>query len=544
MPKRLLQITNDAKSCNKVRLVEPVYTTESHHYATLSHCWGKKQTSRLLENNLESFTSSIGEEDLPQVYQDAISVTIRAGLSNIWIDSLCIIQDSMEDWLQESARMDGIYQNADLNIAATGFADGELGMFVERNDSAILPVPITVAEDILVNGRAVLPKGDYFITRLSGPGEWSQEVDEGPLNRRAWVVQERMLSRKTIHFGARQLYWECFEFEASEVYPCGFPRAMVVHNVKLRVPWLERLRWDDDDDDWGHDRPYEDTENALAYWQAIAEAYSLGQLTFAGDKMIALSGLASIMTEFLHGRYLAGTWEQSLLHQLVWYVRGPEAMVDDRQRRKYRCPSWSWMSVDGPINLRQNHPFFDDAKLARGTQVVDAKVQLEDDANPFGSLYSGFLQLQGPLRAFRHVRAAWPPGVDRTGEWLDGNTTTVFHDYRDATNLEPMEDFAPCKTYQEADDEGVTVLCFLPVRTEKYTGHSDVLSGLVLVPTSRNDGCKKAGRTPAGEFERIGLFETRDTGLLADWAEHTCAAIPEMFYQKNNGQGIYTFTVI
>ena len=542
MPKRLLQVTNNINSCNKVRLVEPVYTTESYHYATLSHCWGKDRTSRLLENTLNSFTSGVDERTLPKVYQDAISVTVRAGLSYIWVDSLCIIQDSVQDWLHESARMDGIYQNADLNIAATGFAGGEMGLFAERNEGATLPVPITVAEDILVNGRAVLRKGDYFITRLSGPNEWSHEVDESPLNRRAWVVQERMLSRKTIHFGTRQLYWECFEFEASEVYPCGFPRAMVVHNVKLRVPWLERLQWNDDYDDWGHERPYMDTESALAYWQVVVEAYSLGQLTFASDKMIALSGLASIMTEFLHGRYLAGIWEQNLLHQLVWYVRGPGASVGDTPRTEYRCPSWSWMSVDAPIHLRGNYPLFDDAKLASGTRVIDAQVQLENDANSFGRLQSGYLQLQGALRAFRSVRPAWRSGVEWTGEWADSNTVTVSPDYR--YNLGPLEDLAPCKTCREAEDPDLTVLFFLPVRKEKYMDESSVLSGLVLVPTSRDDGHKRDGRRPAGEFERIGLFETRFPGFLVGWTENTCAVIPERFYEKAHDQGIYTFTIV
>lgn len=533
-------MTNNTKSCNKIRLLEPIYATDDYPYATLSHCWGNEKTSQLLENNLKSFISGVDEKTLLKVYQDAVSFTRRAGLSYIWIDSLCIIQDSVGDWLNESARMGGIYQNADLNIAATGFTSGETGLFAERDGRSILPVPITLTEDILINGRAVLTKDDYFITRLSGPGEWSDEVDEGPLNRRAWVVQERILSRKTIHFGTRQLYWECLETEASEVYPYGFPKPMTVNNVKRKAPWLQMLLWNEDNDDYGLQRPYNDPESALGYWHIIMEAYSRGQLTFTSDKMIALSGLANIMTEFIHGRYLAGIWEQSLLHQLVWYVRRPGVSVSDSLRREYRCPSWSWMAVDGPVYLTKNYPFVDDAKLTRGTRVVNAQVQLEDERNPFGRVKTGFLQLQGALRAFKRVPPSPRPGGDKIHGRSDSNVVTVIPDHMYRFNLDPSEDFEPCKSSQEAEHSDLKILLLLPVRTEQFVNGSDVLSGIVLLPTSHDD----IDGLQAGEFERVGLFETRDPGLLVDWAGHTSETIPERFYEKDDGQGIYTFKVI
>jgi len=42
---------------------------------------------------------------LCQNFKDAITVTRHLGFQYIWIDSLCIIQDSFDDWDKESAQM-------------------------------------------------------------------------------------------------------------------------------------------------------------------------------------------------------------------------------------------------------------------------------------------------------------------------------------------------------------------------------------------------------------------------------------------------------
>jgi len=50
----------------------------------------------------------------------------------VWIDSLCIIQDKVEDWQIEAAKMGAIYCHSFCNIAATGFQDGR-NVFVRRD---------------------------------------------------------------------------------------------------------------------------------------------------------------------------------------------------------------------------------------------------------------------------------------------------------------------------------------------------------------------------------------------------------------------------
>jgi len=71
----------------------------------------------------------IALSDLPATFLEAIKLTRRLGIRCLWIDSLCIIQDSSEDWDTESVRMFDIYKNSYLNIGAAGALDADGGLF-------------------------------------------------------------------------------------------------------------------------------------------------------------------------------------------------------------------------------------------------------------------------------------------------------------------------------------------------------------------------------------------------------------------------------
>ncbi|KIN08968.1 hypothetical protein OIDMADRAFT_23704 [Oidiodendron maius Zn] len=44
----------------------------------------------------------------------------------------------------------------------------------------------------------------------------------GFLNRRGWILQERLLSPRTIYYGKDEIYWECNHMIASETVPWGW----------------------------------------------------------------------------------------------------------------------------------------------------------------------------------------------------------------------------------------------------------------------------------------------------------------------------------
>ena len=93
----------------------------------------------LLVKNLEGWKEVLPEEDLNRTTRDAIKVTRSLGIKYIWIDALCVIQDSEKDWLAQSAEMDKVYKYSYCNIAATGSANNDQGCFFTRVPKTNLP---------------------------------------------------------------------------------------------------------------------------------------------------------------------------------------------------------------------------------------------------------------------------------------------------------------------------------------------------------------------------------------------------------------------
>lgn len=145
----------------------------------------------------------------------------------------------MQDWITQSSEMGAIYNHSILNIAATGFPDGEKGLFVKRNSSVLVPISVSIEADQYTlfrpgaddeHRQKELDKGDYY---LVDTGSWRDGVDESPLCKRGWVTQERALFIRTLHFGQQQLFWECKCGNASEVFPRGFLSGTRIENPKV-----------------------------------------------------------------------------------------------------------------------------------------------------------------------------------------------------------------------------------------------------------------------------------------------------------------------
>lgn len=119
MPTRVLDLQIDQNS-EDVRLLSTSGCTG--RYACLSYCWGAPQPTSLKSGLVSDYMKRIMLLDLPQSIQDAIRVARTLGFRYLWIDSLCIIQDSPEDKACEIEKMGRVYNNASLTISA-GNAD-------------------------------------------------------------------------------------------------------------------------------------------------------------------------------------------------------------------------------------------------------------------------------------------------------------------------------------------------------------------------------------------------------------------------------------
>jgi hypothetical protein len=165
-------------------------------------------------NKLKPMQTSIAISTLPKTFQDAIELSRQLGVRYLWIDSLCIIQegDKHEDWTRESSMMGSVYQNGYCNIAATAASDGTAGCFRPRDPLLAQPCIVEFEKGLKKFG---LKKGVYDLIpqRL-----WEEGLSEAPLLKRAWVVQERVLARRVLHFARNQLFWECKELVSSTPY--------------------------------------------------------------------------------------------------------------------------------------------------------------------------------------------------------------------------------------------------------------------------------------------------------------------------------------
>ncbi|KAH7128715.1 hypothetical protein B0J11DRAFT_431834, partial [Dendryphion nanum] len=136
LPSRLLQIKSP--SPEKIRLLEnPRPGTDASRYATVSHCWDSptSHTIQLTSKSASRLQQRIDISDLGQIFQDVILAAQYLGIGYIWIDYLCIIQYSQDDWLKESTLMSTVHRNSTINIAKMFATDGRVSCFPPRDCS-------------------------------------------------------------------------------------------------------------------------------------------------------------------------------------------------------------------------------------------------------------------------------------------------------------------------------------------------------------------------------------------------------------------------
>ena len=381
-PSRLIEIdTSDSKHQFRLRIRTQDFGT--FPYATLSYCWGSADVFRLYSANLLTLQDNLPFENLPRTIRDAISITLRLGIRYLWVDSLCIIQDSIEDWERESSRMADVYRNGLVNIAATGVTHANEGTVYSRNPCYLQPCLGYVS----LRG-AISSFYHIFSTRTV---DW---VASAPLNTRGWVLQERLLAPRTLHFGPQQVFWECRTLCSNESWPGGIPGTMtprILTNAKILKRDLffpikpttaggltDPIAWD-----------------IHEMWRSIVALYSSCQLTRSSDKLIALSGLAQYIQRFIDDEYLAGLWRRYLLYDLLWHAN-PGGAIPNTRPAEYRAPSWSWASVDGDVAYRLSGQWDMIRNSTPVANIIEAPVETAG-AKCTGKLEADLIKLSASL---------------------------------------------------------------------------------------------------------------------------------------------------
>jgi hypothetical protein len=335
LPSRLVDVGEDEIS--SAGTIYPVNTIQKYpklrslkdidvvKYITLSHRWGNKKHLTTTLSNLESHFNLIPMDHVSKNFRDAVIVTQRLGFRFLWIDSLCIVQDDPQDWFQESLKMGDIYMSAEFTLAAHATDDD--GGFLEP----ALRLPNTRPFQYCQGGEELV---------VTSPNLFEQDVNGSALSKRGWVLQERLLSSRIVHFVPHCIYVESRDEDQGisqvEAEPDSY---ITVFHTSDFATQLYKTRTS---------RPVIPSKNSKKSitldWLKVVKVYARCDLTRPSDKLIAISGLARQYHKCTGSPYYAGLWHDFFHAGLCWIVRGCQS-----SRRVSNAPSWSWASVNGQI---------------------------------------------------------------------------------------------------------------------------------------------------------------------------------------------------
>jgi hypothetical protein len=342
----------------------------SNEYVALSYCWGGKSELELCPPFVTTGTNirqlqqaGIAISELPLTIQHALLVTKLVEIRYIWIDSICIIQDSNDDWELEATKMAAVYAMAKLTIIAASSTSCHSG-FLDVNLSYCNPT-IPSQSPFLLEARASCNSGFH---RERSIGHLDPTCD--PIDVRGWTLQEELLSSRYIKFTKDDIQWRCNSHQ-----DCMCTQGVMGNYTGL---WQNKSQLVDQD---------RDTD-----WCRFTMEFSRRKFTKDTDKLIAISSLARIAaSKFMapEGQvaYIAGLWSCDFVRQINWVCNSGQ-MTDG-----YVAPSFSWAS------LNCNPP---GAWLRGGfehelCQFRAASVSPSLQGNIFGSVSAGSATLYGPV---------------------------------------------------------------------------------------------------------------------------------------------------
>ncbi|KAK4664587.1 uncharacterized protein QC763_0087530 [Podospora pseudopauciseta] len=301
MPTRVLEVysasdtdTPDSPMPFRVRLVS---NPAPRAYATLSYCWGGDQPGKTLKRRLASYSRDIPLDALPLTIIDVLTVTHGVALEYLWVDALCIIQDSNEDKMAEISNMHRTYRGSVLTIAAC-VAGTSLDGFLR---------PRIHDRGYVLNARLDSSNNNSSdeIRQVIGIPVRSR-LDETipPLYTRAWTFQEGQLFTRVLAYGNRGMVYYYLE---SRHCDGG-------HEQPIYDTWLTK-------DAIGAGFRYLDHGNQSlskivhpCAWGSVLEAYTSRQLTVGDDKLLVVMAIAE---EYRRTKpvteYLTGLWREDFL---------------------------------------------------------------------------------------------------------------------------------------------------------------------------------------------------------------------------------------
>jgi hypothetical protein len=421
-------------------------------------------------------------------------------------------RDDLTDWYHEASRMDQVYMQSICNISATDARDGTEGLFRYRSPHHIYPAHV----DLCVKG--VKCSSELIDCTVLYSDLLRHNISRTAVGGRGWILQERLLARRVLHFSSHQLFWECREHQACERYPHGFPdhpnkdEFKVIHDYSVS------------------EEPIRSRPGSLPgrdYWAELVQLYTSMSLTDPNDKLVALSGIAKARAARFGGVYVAGMWRQDLAHQLLWNTGDSRKFHNDSIKPRpnvYRAPSWSWASIDRPVFSDTKT---DDDHLLYHVEDVCLTHATEDIT---GRILSGWLQLRACLKTTRIV---WHRLYEESDDDDFDHWDLILDEADSRLHSDIIFDAPPSSRTSFDDDNARNKLFYIP--TVKWTRKSSQRAcGLLLRVVDVDNGV----------FERLGYIYDGNykhlPAMLADLREEVRKNLPCVRYED----GLHTIRII
>ncbi|KAF5521934.1 hypothetical protein CGCA056_v006122 [Colletotrichum aenigma] len=286
------------------------------------------------------------------------------GLSHLWVDALCIVQDSDDDKAQEISRMGDIYEQAHFTITAAR---------------------AKMVEEGFLHSRSIAGERGFRISYVCGNGDLGSVVfwtgrgnsEPEPTETRAWCFQESILSPRVLYFGTHNSKWLCAETLKQNSDPLcdgwiGDSRLSLdnssVRQLVYGVEWTTVT----------------DSEAFYFGWRDLLQYYSVMEAGQQQDRLLAISAVAKKIAKRLTG---------------------------------YFIPSWLWASISGEVRLESCTPMEE-------FSIQHLKVKNQIPGDDFSAPIEAQMKLQ-TLTFPAHVRRDEEYGGDflwdlAVGEAVDG----------------------------------------------------------------------------------------------------------------------------
>jgi hypothetical protein len=302
-------------------------------YVCLSYVWGE------IDN----------DKPIPQVVQDAMTVTQELGYRYLWVDKYCIDQDDHSQRDLHISRMDAVYHAAQLTLIAATGKDADSGLAGVGNTPRIPQQSLTTGSFRLISSMHV-------------PLE---TIKSCSWNTRAWTYQEGILPRRRLVFTSHEVYFECESMHLRESWEADLDK--LHSHGRLRKffyggPFAGRpLR---------SGKVARSCFENLKRFDHLAREYSTKQFSRNFGDEDSIRAFQGITGFFKRSKYpVYELWgvpftcslkcpkqaPDSFVASLLWRHTTSVVSNKDKPERRAAFPSWSWAGWAGEVVFPRRH---------------------------------------------------------------------------------------------------------------------------------------------------------------------------------------------